>query len=696
MKTVIVLYKDRCFGMGQCVSARARAVANGLRRFRTVLYVVEHFRSITRVLLRKRKVLRTITADARFWRHRAYRSARDHSFRGGKRRRFQPLVVDKINRYMTVEPLQAQDGLFDKRSPMKTRYDITVLTLLIIAIVTLAGCVRPGDLDPSVLGRYQREMGTRAPAQRSSEQLAPYLPGEATKPPLKKALDEQSGLTRIFLSLEDAVMRGLANSLDIRVVSYDPSISYEEMVKAAAEFDYVVFGGFSYENMNENVRVVPTAFQEEVADKSSSRSWQVGLRQKTITGATWAVSWDLIRSYKDPAIAQGTSFHKSWDNRVSFEITQPLLRDAGPEFNLARLRVARLDYRISMAAFRDDVQRNITEIISLYWRLIQSRRDRVIQRELLDRTIETYERTKKRKLVDATDVEVKQAEAAVESRRAILIRSLKTIYDVQQELSRRIGDKQLNALSDYEIVPTSPMSTDPVQINEADQLLTALRFSPILEQVRLAIDRSNITVKIAENQTLPRLDLTSTITTQGVGRHVNDASSDMASFDYVSQTIAIEFEYPIGNRERTADLRRAKQDRMKAITQYQNTADVLAVQIRDQIREIQTSFDEYEAQRRAVAASQAELEALEATEELRRLTPEFMQVKLSAQLRLAIAERAELAAMVNYNIAQVSLARITGTVPEMHQVQIALPYVLGEGDWPITPTGEINATATKP
>ncbi len=613
-------------------------------------------------------------------------------------------MVDKINRYMKVEPLQAQDGLLDKRSPMKTRYDITVLALLIVAIVTLAGCVRPGDLDPSVLGRYQREMGTRAPAQRSSEQLAPFLPGEATQPPLKEALDEHSGRMRIFLSLEDAVMRGLANSLDIRVVSYDPSINYEEMVKAAAEFDYVVFGGFSYEDLDENVDAAGTFGDLIEARKSTSRSWQVGLRQKTITGATWSASWDLTRFFNDPDFVSLTRYTKFWDNRVSFRITQPLLRDAWPEFNLARLRVARLDYRFSMARFRDDVQRNITEIISLYWKLIQSRRDRVIQRELLDRTIETYERTKKRKLVDATDVEVKQAEAAVESRRAILIRSLKTIYDVQQELSRRIGDKQLNAMSDYEIVPTSPMGTDPVQIDEADQLLTALRFSPILEQARLAIDRSNITVKVAGNQTLPRLDVTSSTTSQGVGRHVNDASSDMAAFDFVSQTVAIEFEYPIGNRERIADLRRAKQERMKAITQYQNTADVLAVQIREQIREIQTSFHEYEAQRRSVAASQAELEALEATEELRRLTPEFMQVKLSAQLRLAIAERAELAAMVNYNIAQVSLARITGTVPEMHQVQIALPYVLGEGDWPIengrahqtAPAGKIDAAAPKP
>ena len=556
---------------------------------------------------------------------------------------------------------------------MLTKYHKAVAGLLVFAAVTLGGCVRPGAVDMRVIGRYQQVMAERGPQQRGEDGLEPYLPGETTSPPLKIVREETSGRMRVLLSLTDVVIRALANNLDIRVIGFDPAISREEMIKAAAEFDYVVFAGFSYDVTDEQTT---STF---LSGESSSRTWNVGIREKTVTGATWALEWKMARRF-DPS--GFSSLTRSYENTIALELSQPLLRDAWGEFNLAALRIARVDYKFTMARFRQEVENVVTEVISLYWSLIQARRDRMIQQQLLDRTRETYERTKKRMVLDATNVEVKQAEAAVETRTAGLIRTEKVINDVQDQLSRRIGDKQLNLLSDYEMVPTTAMNVEEVRLDQTDQLLTALQHSPVLEQARLAIARAQITVRVAENQTLPRLDVTFSTTMQGIGGGKHEAGEKMGTNDFRSYSLGVQFEYPLGNRERTADLRRRRAERLKAIADMQNRIDEVGVAIRERIRQVATTYREMKAQQRAVAAGVNELEALQASEELRRLTPEFLQVKLGAQERLAAAERAELRAMVEYNVALVELARVTGTVLKLHQVEIALPGVLGEGDFP--------------
>jgi len=194
--------------------------------------------------------------------------------------------------------------------------------MVAVSACLFGGCVWPGDADSGILHRYQR--------------------------------------VRLLLSLDDAVMRALANSLDIRAVSYNPSIAREDMIKAAAEFDYVVFGSYLYQNDD-----VQTA------------------------------------------------------------------RDAWPEFNLSRFRIARVSHRQSVAAFRQAVEETITTVIAAYWELYRARRDLEIQQKLFDVTEETYKRVKAREELDATAVQIKQTEAAMESRRALIIRADRAVKDAQ-------------------------------------------------------------------------------------------------------------------------------------------------------------------------------------------------------------------------------------------------------------------------
>ena len=185
---------------------------------------------------------------------------------------------------------------------------------------------------------------------------------------------------------------------------------------------------------------------------------------------------------------------------------------------------------------------------------------------------------------------------------------------------------------------------------------------------------------MAANQTLPRLDLTLSGSLQGLGKTRHTATEQLNSGDYVSYGATLMFEYPVGNRARRAALRRTRLERLKVVTQLQNTVDLVAQSIRDRVREVQTSHQEMIAQRAVVAATRTQLQGLEDLGELRRgLSPEFVAVKLAAQESLAIAEFAEIQAVTLYNSALVELARDTGTVLELNRVKLALPVAIGEG-----------------
>lgn len=541
-----------------------------------------------------------------------------------------------------------------------------------VCLPALSGCVRPGKLDPGLIAQYQRAMARRGPQRRASHQGVDSLRPVGNGPELKVIKDPKTGKVQIHLRLNEAVQRALANSLDIKVISFDPAISREEVIQAAAEFDYVVFGAFNYEVKDDRT---DSAF---AGGHSEMRAWTGGIKQKTVTGGTWQLEWAWTRTWDD---ANFRTFPTRYEPTLKLEITQPLLRDAWPALNLATLRVARLSHRQSLAEFRQKVEEIVAEVIVTYWRLVQARREVRIQQSLLDKTRQTLKRIVDRMPIDATQVQVKQAESAVESRNAMLIRARKTILDVQDKLRRLLADRQINLAGEYEIVPTTDPNQVKVELNATDQLVTALRHNAVLAQARLAIQVADITVRVAKNQTLPRLDLTASTGLQGLGPSEIAAREQFNSGDYASYAVGMSLEIPIGNRERRAELRKRRWERLKAITTLQNLADQVAVEINNGVRQVSTTFEEMRAQRAAVEAGKVQLQALEDTERIRgRLSPEFLQVKLQAQETLAAAERAELQAIIDYNTALTDLARIAGTILDVHHVQ--LERVLDRRDLP--------------
>lgn len=535
-----------------------------------------------------------------------------------------------------------------------------------LALLALGGCVQPDVWQDARLDSLHRAVLNGSPQDRAADGLGPMRPGPSLVPPVGVLKDLETGKPMARLSLQDVIVRALANNTDIAVVAYDSSIRREQVVQEAAQFDYTFFGGIGYST-------VDNAWRHRTGRPiEKERSISAGIRNRTPAGTEWSVTQEMLRTWDDATVdATGRWYQPS----LSVEVTQPLLRNAWPSVNLARLEIARLDYRVSLSQFRAQVEATLVEAITAYYNLHRAHRELEIATDLLDATRRTLERVKGRREIDATDVQIKQTESAVRTRQAAVIRAAKNVADVQDALVRLIGDERLNLLEDIIVKPSTPLRTGPVRISVVDQLLTALVLNPDLEQARLAIRQGEINVRVAKNQTLPELNITAGATVSGAQTSSRGAAADdFFSGNYVSYNAQLTFEYPIGNREREANLAQRRLEHHQAVTQLQTLSDQLAQTIRERIREIETRYVDVDLQRQAVEASRAELEALEAIEENRgQLTPEFLNLKLRAQSSLAEARQAEIAALTDYNVALLQLTQATGAILDLNQVQLAMP-----------------------
>ena len=579
------------------------------------------------------------------------------------------------------------------------------ITLLIfLSIFQLPGCVSDKVQEQGILTSYQQALAEQGPQQREDTAgKKPYQPlgllepitaptvivdpntgqktvlGSGVAPPgflkaevtapaipgINITTDPNTGKKTVFLTVEQAIARTLANSPEIRVVSFDPSIARQDITKAAAEFDLTFFGSYNYEDESNPPNSI---FQP---GESDTRSVEYGFKQKGATGSEWSLSYVLTRTWDDLI---GRTLPTRYEPILGFQIKQPLLRDAWQDVTLADVDIARFNYKIALFGFREKAEDTATRVISGYWGLLQARRDFEIQQELLNRTLDTLRKVEGRREIDATDVQVKQTEAYVKAHEAALLRAKQEIIDAQHALLRYIADPKLNILDNLEIIPSSEVSLQTEKLEASKILEIAMRKNTAIQKAKIETEIADINIRVAENQFMPRLDLVAAARTQAIARGRNEAEDRLETGEYDSYAIGLSLEYPLGNRQRYAELLKRRLERRRAVSALQNVADQVAQLAKDGITKIETNYSEIQIQKEATGAARIHLKALEDSEPIReRLTPEFLFLELQAQETLANAQRSEIRAVVEFNVALVQLAQIMGTVLELHQVRTTIP-----------------------
>jgi outer membrane protein len=572
------------------------------------------------------------------------------------------------------------------------------LLVSVLGLSGVGGCVSDEVGDGTTLAAYQEKLAREGPQQRQSMEgaepsdplglLKPIVPEGRPTPSLEITVDPNTGRKEVALTLDQAILRTLANSPEIRVVSYDPEIARQDVRKAAGEFDPTAFGRVFYEDQDAPENSI---FE---AGRATNRLFESGLRQKLVQGTEWSASYAVSRNWDDLI---GRTLPTRYEPMLIFQLKQPLFRDADPQVNLAGVNIARLEHQVALIGFHDKADSVSAELIAAYWRLVQARANLDIQQDLVAETRQTLHKVNSRREIDATDVQLMQARAYAKIREADLVEVQKQLRDVQDALARLLADPQINTTTELTIVPATRPETpqEPPELTQVldTALTTAMLYNPAVQEAKIRVQIAEINVQVAENQKMPRLDLVGSIRSQGLAEGLSEAQEQWQEGKYMTYGVGLTFEYPLGNRQRDAEFVRRQLERRKAVSFLHSAADQVAAQVNEKARKVTTAMEETILQKEAARAAQAQLKALVESEPIReKLTPEFLLVELQAQETYAQTRRAEANALADFNISQVELARLTGTVLRMHRVEKAVTTVTED-----TPPGsETGKTESAP
>ncbi len=508
-----------------------------------------------------------------------------------------------------------------------------------------------------------------------------------------KYLQDLAQPDQVEMSLREAIRRALLYSYAIRVQGYNPAIEATRVVQAEARFDAVFF--FNFQDSITDQPIPPSSLsaltslaQSTGGDsegtiggipagllralnppaegvQARTTNYQGGFRKLLASGAQVRTGFDSTRTWSDQST---TTLNPAYADGTFFEITQPFLRNFGLDVTRAEIQLRQLDRQIAEQRYIRQVQETIERVEQTYWNLVAARRDIPIVAELLAQTERVLRYFEIRLPFDVQPVQYANTQARLEARRSELISAINRVRDIEAQLKALINDPGLPIPAEQEIVPVDIPPIEAVVLNRLVEARTAMENRPEIAQAKYAVRSARVGVTVANNQRLPRLDVTLRYTANGLGSNPSGAFKQMANNDFVDYLIGVQFEWPIGNREREAGYRQARLQLAQAIASVKQVVEQVILEVDVAYRNILTRYKEMLPNAATVIAEVANLTAIQ--ERADRRDPTFLDLELNTQAGLAFARRGLLNNWVQYGIGIINLELAKGTLLAYNNVRL--------------------------
>jgi outer membrane protein TolC len=511
-----------------------------------------------------------------------------------------------------------------------------------------------------------------------------------------------------ILSLQNALLLALQNNLEIELARGDPALARESVREAEGAFDIFGTAGYGFEHIEQPVA---NTFQPGGAISADGWSYQAGVRKLLPFGLQFSSGYNLDRDESDAA---QSTLERQFLGRWRTQLTVPLMRNF--MLNDASVAVSRSEIARNMS--EDTFAESLTDLISTvevqYWEVAATRAGVNVARKSLQTARDLLEQTRVQLEVGVVSrVAVTQAEAGVAERELNLIRAENSAAAAQDTLLNALLAPSNDVLEEREIVPQTPSFTPyPVQLENAVQ--TAMARRPDLARARRALDEAELMTDLAQNQARPQLDLVASYDAAGLSgasklrgdtssgqialanaladpdttpeqiqaiidsnnqpaapRTVIGSSTDtfrgFLSNGPHSYTVGAQLEVPFGNRTGKARVEKREIESRRARTQLRRAEQQVLLEVRNAVRNLDSSAKAVRAaDRRRVAVE----ESLRAEQERLRLgdsTPfqvlEFDEDLAEAELQLIDSLRA-------YENAITAFEQVQGTLLEKRGIVV--------------------------
>ncbi|MEJ2154134.1 MAG: TolC family protein [Desulfobacteraceae bacterium] len=481
---------------------------------------------------------------------------------------------------------------------------------------------------------------------------AAHISPESIAAPREVAAEvTSSGPLRITVA--EAVLLCLENNRALVVQRINPSIRQTSEDQERAAYDPTV--GVDITTGRERGERLARSGSRTEAYTIDTTEGLISLEQYFPTGTT--VSLEAGAEMNDSSLYED----KFYTTRLGMTINQVLLRGRGTDANLARLRQAKIDTRLSEYELRGYTEALVAEVERTCWDYALARRQIEIVEESLKVARQQLDETKQ--LIDVgrlARAELAAVQAEVAAQEQALIEARADEESLHLHLLRLLnpsGPGLWQREVDLVHQPTLPeVELEDVELHVA----VSKRMRPAINQARLEIQRGELEVIKTRNGLMPLMDLFITLGKSGYANTFGHAVDNLDEDSYYALA-GIKLKYPFFNRSAKALHRRALLGRQQAQHALENLSQLVEVDVR-------TAYIEVDRNHRQISASSV---TRKFDEEKLRIETEKLRVGKSTSFLVAQAQRdllasriAEVRALVNYLKALIDLYRLDGTLLE--------------------------------
>jgi outer membrane protein len=458
----------------------------------------------------------------------------------------------------------------------------------------------------------------------------------------------------LSLSLEECRALTLKNNLDLKVELINPTIAAERVSQEEAQFEATFSATTNYSEMNSPVDPLLSYQGSSTEYLSTNLGVSIPLR----TGGT--IEFNLTDNEQETNSPFPTQYNPSYDSDFSASISQPLLRNAGNRANTHGIRVAEYNRQITDAQTKLAAIRIIADVDRAYWRLYAARRLLDVRKQQYELAKELLEQAERFVEVGAKpQIEVIRTRASVAEKLEAIIRAENDVRDTERDLKRMLNKAGLGMETATVLVPST--KPDPVhyELNRPQMVANALENRMEMLELELQLAQDASTIDYRRNQTLPLVTLEYKYNINGLGAKRGDSYDLLIDNEYKDHRVGLQVSIPLGNKAAKSQLRQAIYERTKRLASQDNKEAQIKYEVLQQIDKIEANWQRILATRQTTILQDQQYRAEKRRFELGLGTSTDVR---DAQTNLADAQRLEILALAEYQMAVVDLAYATGTL----------------------------------
>ena len=498
-------------------------------------------------------------------------------------------------------------------------------------------------------------------------------------------LQAQENEKTLELSLKDCILKAMKNNLGLAIDVLNPELA--DISVSVANEKFLPNLSFNYSKRDTNQASFSFL---DAADQVASLTdnYSARISQLIPTGASLSVSLD---GYKTSSNRSFQSINPRYGSTLTFDFTQPLLKDFGFKTNRREIIVAQNNLEISEFDLERSLQNTVYDVEEAYWNLVYSIENLKVMQRSLELAQDLLEKNKRAvEIGTLAPIEILNAQASVATREADILEAEALVKNNEDFLKTTINlASELEGSDLMKIIPVDTPAYEQSKITLDNALSTALENRPDLNATRADLKNKEINVGYNKNQLLPDLSFQASYWSPGItGNQIlylndnaftgvvvgtipgspADALKDAFNFKYKNWSVGLTLTIPVKNIFSRAAYAQARVNRDQALLQIKNQEQQIYLEIKNAVRAVQTNYKRAQSYKVARELEEKKLEAEEEKFKVGLTTNYFV---LQYQRDLAAAQTTELKAVIDYNLSLANLDRALGLNLDTKNIKIS-------------------------